>query len=126
MIQESIMNLLRENIVGLTWSVDYRTLGDNTGTVYSDGGEKPGIYDDEMKYPHYQIYIRSSDFDRCKDIAYKAYALLHKKSDWLINEQNNVIHVYFIEAFSEPLRIGVEDNVMEYSINFRTTLRIEN
>ncbi|WP_414049775.1 hypothetical protein [Macrococcus animalis] len=137
MIQEPIMTLLRDNISGLSWSIDYRTASDNTGTVYSDSGEKPSIYDEEMRYPYYQVYIRSSNFELAKNCATQVYDLLHKKMNWEIELpiydpdnpdevlSTNNYTVYHIEALSEPLLIGVTDEVMEYSINFKTTLRKE-
>ncbi len=138
MIQEPIMNLLRDNIPGLSWSIDYRTASDNTGTVYSDSGEKPSTYDEQMRYPYYQIYLRSSNFELVKNASRQAYDLLHMKMNWEIdlpiydsNNPDEVIEtlpytVYLIEALSEPILVGVNDNVMEYSINLKTTLRLNN
>ncbi len=138
MIQEPIMTLLRDNIKGLSWSIDYRTASDNTGTVYSDSGEKPSTYDEEMRYPYYQVYIRSSNFELARNCAFQVYELLHTKMNWDIDlpiydpdNPDEILSstnykVYQIEALSEPLMIGVIDDVMEYSINFKTTLRKEN
>ncbi|TDL40542.1 hypothetical protein EVU91_01235 [Macrococcoides bohemicum] len=135
MIQEPIMTLLRDNIPGLSWSIDYRTASDNTGTVYSDSGEKPSTYDEQMRYPYYQIYLRSSNFELVKNASRQVYDLLHMKMNWEIdlpiydsNNPDEVIEtlpytVYLIEALSEPILVGVNDNVMEYSINLKTTLR---
>ncbi|TDM50000.1 hypothetical protein ETI06_05870 [Macrococcoides goetzii] len=136
MIQEPIMTLLRDNIPGLSWSIDYRTASDNTGTVYSDSGEKPSTYDEQMRYPYYQIYLRSSNFELVKNASRKVYDLLHMKMNWEIdlpiydsNNPDEVIEtlpytVYLIEGLSEPILVGVNDNVMEYSINLKTTLRL--
>lgn len=136
MIQEPIMTLLRDNINGLSWSIDYRTASDNTGTVYSDSGEKPSTYDEQMRYPYYQIYLRSSNFELVKNASRQVYDLLHMKMNWEIdlpiydsNNPDEVIEtlpymVYLIEVLSEPILVGVNDNVMEYSINLKTTLRL--
>lgn len=135
MIQKPIMNLLKSNIPGLIWSVNNRTASDNTGTVYSTGGSKPDTYEAEMRYPIYQIYIRSSDFVVAENAAYKVYELLHRKSNWTVEvpifdkmtetvpKSTQRVHVFFIEALSEPIRVGVNGGIMEYSINVQATVR---
>ncbi|ULG70878.1 minor capsid protein [Macrococcus brunensis] len=135
MIQRPIMNLLKSNIPGLIWSIDNRTASDNTGTVYQTGGSKPDIYEADMRYPYYQIFIRSSDFVKVENAAQKVYDLLHQKTNWTVEipiyekmtdttpKSVEQIHVFFIEALSEPLRLGVNGNIMEYSINVQATVR---
>lgn len=135
MIQEPIMMLLRDEIKGLTWSVDNRTASDNTGTVYYTGGSKPDIYEAEMRYPEYQVYIRSSDFTKASNTAQRVYDLLHRHAAFEVDvpiyesDRDDVpisyqkVVVYFIQALSDPIRVGVEDNVMEYSINFQADIR---
>lgn len=129
------MNLLKSNIPGLIWSMNNRTAPDNTGTVYSTGGSKPDVYEAEMRYPIYQIYIRSSDHVAAENAAYKVYHLLHRKNNWTVEvpifdkmtdtipKGTQQVHVFFIEALSEPIRVGVNGSIMEYSINVQATVR---
>jgi hypothetical protein len=61
--------------------------------------------------------------------AYKAYRLFHEKSfEELVEvpELELKVRVYLIEATGEPLRVGVTDDIMEYSLNLIVTLREEN
>lgn len=132
MIQENIMNILADHIDGLTWTVDYYTDNDNTGTVYGTGGEgNPDLYDTAYRHPTYQVYIRSSDWDYAKTAAEMVYDLLHKRGNFNAavdyTRNNRTIftknyHIFLIEAMSDPIRVGEVGGVMEYSINFDVTL----
>ena len=86
MIQKSLMNILKEEIPGLVWSADFYALDDNTGTVYSTGGTEPDAYEAEFRYPTYQVYIRSSDWDFAKTAAYMVFDELHKKEHFRVTE----------------------------------------
>lgn len=135
MIQEPLMNLLNNEIEGLTWYMNYHPAVDNTATIYYDGGSKPDIYEAKIRYPQYQIYIRSSDFNRALNAAQRTYDLLqglgHIDLDVPIyaGDQSEEpftfekYHVYLIEALSEPIRVGVNNDIMEYSINVQATVR---
>ena len=132
MIQRYLMNELKVILPALEWSVDFYTGEDNTGTVYYEGGAPPDLSDMDWRYPAYMIYIRSSDWQLAEQAAQAVYSALHKQQDMQVQieqyDGENVVgakayHVLFIEAMSEPLRIGVDKNIMEYSINFRVTLR---
>ncbi len=131
MIQEALMNELKTIIPYLTWSIDYYYADDNTGTVYSTSGFAPDRYDTEYRYPGYQVWIRSSDWDYAKLAAEQTYQALHKKSNFLANvdfeKDGEVVEtkrylVLLILAASDPLRIGDNDGIMEYSVNFDVTL----
>lgn len=134
MIQEYLMNELETVIPGLTWSVDYYYAQDDTGTVYATGSRQPDRYDTEYRYPGYQIWIRSSDWDFAKLAAEMAYQQLHKKSNFKVaadyEKDGQVVltkHylVLFVMAATDPLRIGDNDGIMEYSVNFDVTLKEE-
>ncbi|HLR69425.1 MAG TPA: minor capsid protein [Virgibacillus sp.] len=131
MIQEYLMNELKTIIPGLTWSIDYYYAEDNTGTVYSTASGQPDRYDIEYRYPGYQVWIRSSDWDYVKLAAEQVFSVLHKKSNLIVDvsyeKDGEVVEtkryfVLLILASSDPLRIGDNDGVMEYSVNFDVTL----
>lgn len=134
MIDENLMDILKTNIPELEWSVNFRTSDDNTGTVYNEGGLKPSEYEDGMEYPQYMVYIRSSNFELAKEAARKTFENLHKLQNVIMNVPIRdlttdeitgyyPVHVLLITALSTPLRIGVTDNVMEYSVNIQVILR---
>lgn len=132
MIQRKLMKILEKDIPGLVWSVNYYALDDNTGTVYSTGGPAPDIYDTEYRYPTYQVYIRSSDWDFAETAAYMVFNKLHKKRDFRVTTSyrkdgisylDKEYYVHLIKAASDPIRIGPADEVMEYSVNFDVTLK---
>jgi hypothetical protein len=134
MIQGYLREKLQEVIPGLTWSEDYYYAEDNTGTVYASGSRQPDRYDTEYRYPGYQVWIRSSDRDLAKLAAEMAYIQLHKKSNFNVNVKyegkgqesfTKRYLVLFVMAASEPLRIGDNDGIMEYSVNFDVTLKEE-
>lgn len=128
------MNELKEAVPGLTWTMDYRTDDDDTGTVYATPGRQPDVYDTEYRYPSYQVYIRSSDWDYARLAAEITFDELHKRSNFTVDvdyeKDGQVVltkHylVFFIVAASDPLRIGDNDGIMEYSVNFDVTLKEE-
>lgn len=132
MIQEHLMNELKSVIPGLEWTVDYYTAKDDTGTVYATASGQPDRYDTEYRYPGYQVWIRSSDWDFAKLAAEMAYMKLHKKSNFRVavdyEKDGQVVltkHylVLFVMAASDPLRIGDKEGIMEYSVNFDVTLK---
>lgn len=131
MIQEHLMNELKTIIPELTWSVDYYYAEDNTGTVYSTASGQPDRYDTKYRYPGYQVWIRSSDWDYAKLAAEQTFNALHKKFNLIVEvnyeKDGEVVEtkrylVLLILAASDPLRIGDNDGIMEYSVNFDVTL----
>ncbi|MFC0188488.1 hypothetical protein ACFFJY_09335 [Fictibacillus aquaticus] len=132
MIQRYLKDLLKEKIPSLEWSIDYSTSDDHTGAVYYEGGLPPDQYESKTRYPQYMVYIQSSDWRMAGEHAEKAYQTLNGLVNFIVTEDiydgENVVgqrtyHVLFIRAMAEPNRIGVDDGVMEYSINFQAILR---
>ena len=121
MIQRYLKDYLKDVIPELTWTMDYYTGEDTTGTVYYEGGSKPPSNDVNTRYPTYMVYIRSSNWGLASTAAQKVFDTLHKKSNFGVTGALSY-HVFFIEAVSEPNRIGVKDGIMDYSINFDATL----
>lgn len=131
MIQEYIKDELQKELPMLEWTIDYFTGDDNTGTVYQSGGLTPDIYDTEIRRPTYQIWLRSSDYDKVRGYADKVFNKLHKKGNFYMYVDYGTdikthyakrYEVFFIEAVNEPLLVGVNNGIMEYSLNFMVTL----
>lgn len=131
MIHAYLKERLEQLLPTLEWSDSFYSAEDHTGTVYYEGGFPPSLDDTDMRYPSYMVYIRSSNWRLAEQAAQIVYDALHKQREWMVQidyANENVAgvktyHVLFIEAMSEPLRIGVDKNVMEYSVNFKVTLR---
>ncbi|WP_445506793.1 phage tail terminator protein [Niallia sp. 03190] len=124
MIHRYLKNEAKLAVPALVWSINYFTNIDNTGTVYTEAGSPPEKNDRKTRYPEYQFYIRSTNFDNAELFSQKIFDLFNEKMNFVVIENNRTYHVDFIEAMSEPLRLGVDsNNVMEYSINFKVTLR---
>ncbi|MFB1100911.1 hypothetical protein [Terribacillus sp. JSM ZJ617] len=132
MIQRYLAELLGEKFPELTWTYGFYSNDDNTGTVYYEGGGKPSTYEDGTRYPRYMIWLRSSAWSYVESLGSQIQEELHRKGDFdvtvpIFNAQEEQIgeeqyHVYLIEAAGDPNQIGVQDNVMEYSLNFDVTL----
>ncbi|POD46287.1 hypothetical protein BKM15_25950 [Pseudomonas syringae pv. syringae] len=124
MIHRYLKDEAAKAIPGLGWSINFYSGTDNTGTVYTEGGPPGETNDVKTRTPEYMVYIRSSDWDAAETYAQQVYDLFHERKQFVITEKGRTFIVYFIEALSEPIRLGVADNnIMEYSINFRATLR---
>lgn len=123
MIHRYLKNQAQQAIPSLGWSVNFYTGADNTGTVYTEGGPTARLDDTKIRYPEYMIYIRSSDFDAAERRAQEVYDMFHEKADFIVTEEDKTFQVIFLQALSEPLRLGVDNDKMEYSINLQATLR---
>lgn len=133
MIQDYIRDELKGILPELEWTSDYYTAEDNTGTVYAEGGSGADIYESGLRYPSYMVYIRSSDWYLSRRAAEMVHDRFHGKSNFtaVVNQYDkdgNVLgtktyHVLFIMDIGEPNRIGVDNGIMDYSVNFQVTLR---
>lgn len=123
MIHRYLKNEAQQAIPSLGWSINFYTGADNTGTVYTEGGAAADLYDPNLRYPEYMIYIRSSNFDAAEQHAQAVYDTFHKRSHFTVTEKGKTYQVLFLQALSEPLRLGVDNDKMEYSINLQATLR---
>ncbi|MGW7932854.1 hypothetical protein BU107_07030 [Staphylococcus xylosus] len=125
MIQRYLKELLENEIHELIWTVDYRTQNDNLGVVYYSGGEPKKTNDVGDERLTYQIEIRSSNFDLATYKAQQVYDFIHGIND--INLTVNTykeqkIYIQYIKAITPPLRIGVRDNRMIYTVNFKALI----
>lgn len=125
MIHRYLKDQAKITIPELAWSINFHTGTSNTGTVYTEAGGVPDTYDFEWRYPEYMIFIRSSDWDKAEQFAQQIHRLFHKRLDFRVTEQGRTFYVQSLFALSEPIRLGVSDDKMEYSINIRATLREE-
>ncbi|BAD65364.1 hypothetical protein MHB73_21085 [Bacillus sp. FSL K6-6483] len=129
MIQSWMMKELREIIPKLTWTYDNYSSPDHTGTVYSEGGWPPSASEVMMRYPNYQVWIRSSDWDYAQYAAHKTLEHFHrmgidKNFNISIDDgiETKVYRVFSILAAQDPIQIGPENDIMRWSINFDATL----
>lgn len=134
MIQFHLMQKLQPILPDLEWTVDYKTADDHTGTVYYEGGGSPGEFDVPIRHPRYMVYISSSDWGYAEYAAQAVHDTLHKTFNEPVTveffKDRNVVatksyRVFLIESASEPLPLGVENEKMDYSVNFDVTL-VEN
>ncbi len=131
MIQSFFVLEAKVILPDLEWSQDFYTGEDNTGTVYVESGEPPDTYDARFRFPNYMVLIRSSDWPYAEYAAQEVFDYFHTKHDFTVNVEKTIknraiqkqFKVFFIEALSDPIRLGAQNNIMEYSINFKVTLR---
>lgn len=129
MIEYNIMQLLQKNDpFDMLFSINYTTEKDNVVTVYSVPSNAPSIYEGVVSEDSFQIIVKSSDFDKATEIAYDIQETLHKLQNVIMQIQLKTktipVRVFFIRSLHEPALLGVnDDDVMEYSLNFRAQLK---
>lgn len=129
MIEYNIMQLLQNNDpFDMLFSINYTTEKDNVVTVYSVPSNAPSIYEGVVSEDSFQIIVKSSDFDKATEIAYDIQETLHKLQNVIMQIQLKTktipVRVFFIRSLHEPALLGVnDDDVMEYSLNFRAQLK---
>lgn len=131
MIQLYLKEKLMTALPSLNWSIDFKTENDNTGAVYYEGGSKPGAYDVPNRFPRYMVYLSSSDWQFAEFAAMKSLEILHKtQGDTVAVEytHDNVVvetkhfYIQWIEAAGDINPVGIDNNVMDYSVNFDVRL----
>lgn len=127
MIEQPLKNYIRDNLdYDMAYTMNYSSVNDDVVTVYSDGGES-GNYKGVLLKPRYQIFIKSSDFEKAYNVSNAIYELLdlHEPIEMTVSNSEKVqtYKVYFIES-NLPIRLGVdEDSVMAYSINITAHIK---
>lgn len=127
MIEQPLKNYIRDNLdYDMAFTMNYSSVNDDVVTVYSDGGES-GNYKGVLLKPRYQIFIKSSDFEKAYNVSNAIYELLdlHEPIEMTVSNSEKVqtYKVYFIES-NLPIRLGVdEDSVMAYSINITAHIK---
>lgn len=131
MIQSYIKKVLSDALPSLEWSVDFKTEKDNTGSVYLEGGSQPGQYEIPYRYPRYMVYISSSDWEFAEFAAMKALELIHKLANKTVKVdysrdgeviETKYFYVQMIRASGDVNPLGIENNIMDYSVNFDANL----
>lgn len=127
MIEQPLKNYIRDNLdYDMAYTMNYSSVNDDVVTVYSDGGES-GNYKGVLLEPRYQIFVKSSDFEKAYNVSNAIYELLdlHDPIEMTVSNSEKVqtYKVYFIES-DLPIRLGVdEDSVMAYSINITAHIK---
>lgn len=127
MIEQPLKNYIRDNLdYDMAYTMNYSSVNDDVVTVYSDGGESSN-YKGVLLKPRYQIFIKSSDFEKAYNVSNAIYELLdlHEPIEMTVSNSEKVqtYKVYFIES-NLPIRLGVdEDSVMAYSINITVHIK---
>lgn len=128
MIEDNLMEYLRGvNGDDMTYSVNSARLKDNIVTIYSSSGPQPSLYEGVLRTMRYQIIIKSSDFDKAKELAYLISQQLEQLKNTVFNVQLQTfsfpVRLYNIYLLQEPIMLGTDDqDVMSYSLNFETKL----
>lgn len=126
MIHRYLKNQAQVAIPEIKWTINYYAGKNDVAAIYTESGGLPDTYDFKWRYPEYMVFIRMKDWDKAEVVAEKVRSLFHNKEDFRVEEKGRFFYIQSIYALSEPLRLGVsEDDKMEYSINFRATLREE-
>jgi hypothetical protein len=128
MIEGFLRERLQAAYPQLTWSENNYEDQDNTGTVYAEGGGAPSRYEDGFRFPNYMVWVRSSDFSLAERASKGSVELLNKlnnegKPFEYTDYEGIKYNVYFVEATGEANRVGRDEGVMEWSSNFRATIR---
>lgn len=126
MIQRYIRNKLAEHIPDLEWTIDYHTSNEEFGVVRYDGGDPTTMTDLENYYLNYQVEIRLYDKAKAEILAHKIYKLINKTFDVVDRFADETIYIQYIKAQTPPIRIGVEDDLMIYTINFSSLVYYDN
>ena len=128
MIEQPLKNYIRDSLdYDMTYTMNFSSVNDDVVTVYSEGGDATSNYKGVLLEPRYQIYVKSSDFEKAYNVSNTIFDLLnlHEPIEMTVSnsEQTSIYKVYFIES-NIPIRLGVdEDGVMAYSINIKAHLR---
>lgn len=114
------------------WTVDFRPDDDGFATVFYEGGGMPGGVDLDNRYPTYQVYLSSSDWDGVATTAELVYEYLRnmelRRIDVPLYKQGEVValrsfYLWGMDAVGEPNDLGVgADNVRDFTLNFDAKL----
>lgn len=118
MIQDYIKEKLQPKFDDIEWSVDYKTSNGNYGAVYYEGGDMPDRSDLNGRHTNYQVVVEHEDFARCEAIAFGVFDTIHNTVGIRTYHLDTPLFVQYIYAETEPMRIGVVDDKMIYTINF--------
>lgn len=134
MIEQTLLEIIRQDINDMTVTKNYRTSDDNYIVVYDMGSDPIDRSDETMYYTGvYQIEIGSSDFDKAKKISYQVFDTLNYlnyidiDTDLFSVEGANIDKVTLISMSAErlPSLLGVEADVMIYTLTYQAPIVID-
>jgi hypothetical protein len=128
MIEGFLRERLSTAFPDLIWTENNYEAPDNTGTVYREAGEPPSKYEDDLRFPFYMVWVRSSNWDLAQRVAEGSIDVLNKlhNIEWT-DYEGATYQIIFVEAASDANRIGRDESgIMEWSSNFKVTLRRKN
>lgn len=136
MIQHWMKEQLETAFEGVRVTVDYEPDIATYGTVFYEGGGAPTRYDFQLRKPNYMIWIQSKDWGHAELLAQTAFDLFHKYHTRFPNVaipveyyqnaelvKTEIFELKNIFAVGEVNRLGVENDNMQYSVNFETLLQ---
>lgn len=119
MIQDYIYRQLKDDFKELEWTVDYKTSDGNYGAVYYDGGRTPQRNNDaKPRHMFYQIVIQHEDYETSERIAFDVWDKIHGITSVQTKHFDRDLFVQYIYAEGEPIRVGVVNDRMIYTLNF--------
>lgn len=125
MIARYFADQLKQKYPDWKVSENFYTATDYIMAVFDEGGGEPDP-DNETNplRPAFMIWLSSSDWAATIRIAYEIFKLFHNQRNFQVTDYDgNTFHVNMIVAETMPLRIGVNDGKMQYSINFSAHIR---
>lgn len=135
MLQYWLKDQLQQEMPGVQITVDYEAATNEFITVFAEGGGQPGAYDLQDRHPNYMVWIESDDFGFAEYLAERVYETLHNRHKRFGSVEVDIdyykgqtllktTHVTLqkLIAQGDVNRIGVEDNKMQYSVNFTATI----
>lgn len=124
MVEGLLKTIMESAYPQLTWSENHYEAEDNTGTIYAEASEPPSKNEDDLRFPYYMIWIRSSDIDLAAKVSTDTITLLNKRNQITYkNDRGEEYFIYFIESTSDAYRVGKTGEVVEWASNFKVTLR---
>lgn len=111
----------------LVWTENNYEDADHTGTIYKEAGSAPDTYETGLRFPNYMVWVRSSNRDLAQSAAEGSVEIMNKlHGETFTNYEGKTYEIIFVEAIGEANRIGMNEGVMEWSANFKVTLRRKN
>ena len=127
MVEGYLRTIMEQAHPELIWSETGYESEDHTGTIYAEASEPPSKYEDDLRFPYYMIWVRSSNYDLAEQVSINTITLLNKRNQITYkNHRGEEYFIYFIESTSDAVRVGKTGDVVEWSSNFKVTLRRKN
>lgn len=134
MIEQTLLEIIRQDVSDMKVSKNYKTADDNYIVVYDMGSDTLNTNDETMYYTGiYHIEVGSSDFDKAKKISYQVFDTLNYlnyidiDTDLFSIKNKNIDKVTLINMNAErlPSRLGVENDVMIYTLTYQAPIVID-